>query len=88
MGCYKADAMLVYVECIGLPANEMIRFAYNLWYLPAYGVILLVEFPQGALFGLVVFSPIIYFLWYLFWGKSLAKNEAYFFGFLWMACYG
>ncbi len=73
-GCYIRDAMVSYVECEGLFLEGAVELAYNLWFILVYGCIFMIDFPRGTIFGLVVLSPGLYLLWYVIFGRALARK--------------
>ena len=72
-GCYTSNALLPYVECKGLKLNSLIKFFYNLWYIPIFGLGFITYFPLGSFMGLVTWSPVFYIIWYWLKGRHLKK---------------
>ncbi|ROS05536.1 hypothetical protein EDC56_1071 [Sinobacterium caligoides] len=73
-GCYKTDALVPYVACKGYELNTLVRYSFNLWYQPVYGIFFLLAFPIGTLYGLAVWAPGIYLVWYWLRGRHLTKR--------------
>ena len=74
-GCYKTDALVPYVTCRGYELNTLVRYSFNLWYQPVYGVFFFPAFPIGTLYGLTVWSPGIYLVWYWLRGRYLTRRS-------------
>lgn len=80
-GCYWTDALIVYVECTGIPAAQALEYAINLplnlLYLPSFGLVGLFDGYWVALLtllhGVILWLPVVYFLWRLLY---LAKPKS------------
>lgn len=74
VGCYLRDAMLPYVDCVGFPGSRLAYYIVNLplflIFLPVAGVLTFLRAPWLILVALLIWSPIVYLVWY---GLSLQK---------------
>ena len=75
-GCYWRDALLPYLECRGLILNGGVKFFLNFWMLIVYSVVMF-SFTSvyGVLFFLLLWSPLLYLVWYIIKGQHLTGGS-------------
>ena len=73
-GCYWTNALVSYIECRGLLANDLIKFFLNYWMQLIYTVMFSV-YPHIFLLALLMWSPMFYLIWYFAKGKYLSKKK-------------
>ena len=75
-GCYWTNALVGYIECRGLLANNLIEFFLNYWMKLIYIVLFLFSgwSLHLLLLALLMWSPIFYLVWYFVKGKHLSRK--------------
>jgi len=71
-GCYWTDALVVYIECRGLFANETIKFFLNYWMQMVY-IVMFSVYLLPLPVALLMWSPILYLIWYFLKGRHLTR---------------
>ena len=68
-GCYWTDALVIFVKCQGFGGSEIAAWLFNLplnlFYVPMFGVVGVLEAPWLLPYAALIWAPIIYFCWHL-----------------------
>ena len=76
-GCYWTNALVSYIECNGLLANNQIEFFLNYWMWWIYIIMFSLSEVRLFLLALLMYSPIFYLVWYFIKGKYLSRKTRY-----------
>ena len=74
-GCYWTDALVPYIECRDIVANEAVKFFLNYWMYMLY-IILFSVYLLPIPLAVLMWSPIVYLLWYFIKGRHLIRHSA------------
>ena len=75
-GCYWTDALVPYIQCRGLLLNEVVKSFLNFWMLLLYSGMFSLNSLRSLIYSLLLYSPIIYLLWYWLKGRHLTNHSS------------
>ena len=73
-GCYWTDALVPYIECRGLILNGGVKFFINFWMYIIYSAMFSFTSIYGVLYFLLLWSPLLYLVWYILKGRHLTRH--------------
>ncbi len=75
-GCYWTDALVPYIQCRGLLLNGVVMLFLNFWMILFYSGMFSLFSLRSLIYSLLLYSPIIYLLWYWLKGRYLTNHSS------------